>query len=218
MKLKRTTIGEIPEEWELRNLDEIATLFQYGISRLGKKVGAVPILRMNSLEDGRIKTDDLQYLDSDEVDLASYLLERGDILFNRTNSYDWVGQTALFDIGDPYVFASYMLRLRCRPGLADPRFVNAYLNSPSSQARLKRIATRGVSQSNINASSLRSFQVVVPPLHEQTRIADMLETADNLVQVNLSRRLSLERVKTGLMQDLLIGRVRFPEFVNGAST
>ena len=59
----------------------------------GERSGKFPILRMNNLHSGRIVIDDLQY-DLEENDFSQFKLNRNDILFNRTNSIEWVGKSS----------------------------------------------------------------------------------------------------------------------------
>ena len=101
-------------------------------------------------------------------------MQRGDILFNRTNSFELVGRISIFDLSGDFVFASYLIRLRTLPDQLDPFFLNLYLNAGETQMRLKGIATRAVSQSNISATRLKGFAVPVPPLAEQRKIAGVL--------------------------------------------
>ncbi|MFX9665250.1 restriction endonuclease subunit S, partial [Acinetobacter baumannii] len=75
------------------------------------RIGTYPILRMNNLEDGRINTSDLKYIDLDRDDFEKFRLRKGNVLFNRTNSYELVGKTAIFNIDGEFVFASYLIRL-----------------------------------------------------------------------------------------------------------
>jgi Type I restriction modification DNA specificity domain len=124
----------------------------------------------------------LQYADVSTRELESFRVKRGDILFNRTNSFELVGRTAVFDLDGDYVFASYLIRLRTLEAVLDPFFLNAYLNAQRTQRRLKGIATRAVSQSNISASRLRGFVVPVPPLAEQKKIARVLGLVQRAVE------------------------------------
>lgn len=75
-------------------------------------------------------TDDLKYVSANVRDLPRLLLETGDILFNRTNSFELVGKTGTFrgSIG-PFTFASYLIRLRTCPGVL-PEYTNLVPNSP----------------------------------------------------------------------------------------
>src|SRR5262249_5180566 len=108
---KQTEIGEMPESWDLVQLEQVTVKFQYGLSVKGDSEARYPILRMNNVVDGFARAADLQYVDVDEGTFEQFKLNRGDVLFNRTNSFELVGRTGLFDLPGDYVFASYLIRL-----------------------------------------------------------------------------------------------------------
>lgn len=182
-------VGADPADWEVLPLGDLLVLSQYGLSIRGERSGAVPILRMNCQQDGQVVFRNLQFVDLEPRLLSNYRLQDGDLLFNRTNSYELVGRTALFQGEREAVFASYLVRLRVDRTRVHPDFLNLFLNLPSTQERLKGLATRGVSQSNISASKLKTLPVVLPPLDEQWRIAEAL------VAIQSARKVENERIE-----------------------
>jgi type I restriction enzyme S subunit len=72
----------------------------------------------------------------------------------------------------------------------------------------QQLATRVVHQANINATNLQNFDIRLPPLPEQRRIADILSAVDRKLELERRRKEKLERVKKGLMNELLTGRKR----------
>ncbi len=157
---------EIPKGWKLGVLGDVLTRVQYGTSDAVHPSGKTPVLRMMNIEGGRITANNLKYSKLAVDELASIKLEPGDILFNRTNSMEWVGKTGLFSLDGDYVFASYMLRLNVNSSMVTPEFVNRFLNLPLIQYRLKAFATPGVSQANINPTSIKGMPFLIPPLDE----------------------------------------------------
>jgi len=187
-KLKKTEIGEIPEDWEVVRLGEVAREIIYGISKKGEKEGKYPILRMNNLEDGKINCKDLQFVSLESSEFGKFKLEKGDILFNRTNSLDLVGKTALFTLDGDFVFASYLLRIRTIKDQLLPEYLNYYFNFEKTQQDLKSLASRGASQVNISASKLSSFPIPLPPLSEQREIAEILQTIDQKIEIEKRKK------------------------------
>jgi type I restriction enzyme S subunit len=177
-----TILGKLPTEWEVLPLGELLTCAQYGLSVRGNGQGAYPILRMTNQVGGRIVARDLQFTNIDRTDLEKFRVKPGDLLFNRTNSFDLVGRTAIFELEGDFVFASYLIRLRVASDRLFPQFLNLYLNGEETQRRLKTIATRAVSQSNISATRLKGFSVPVPSLHEQRQIAAVLSAVQRAVE------------------------------------
>lgn len=161
--------------WPTVTVDDVVIQSQYGLSVKGSPTGRYPILRMNCQERGRVVYRALQYVDIDEETFEQYRVRTGDILFNRTNSFELVGRTAIVASAQPAVFASYLIRLRIDPSVMLPDYFNFYMNLARTQADLKTLATRGVSQSNISASKLMTFSLPLPPLETQLALIPLLE-------------------------------------------
>lgn len=203
-------------KWPLRSIGSLVRQCQYGLSIPLDGEGKVPVLRMPDIGDGRVNVDvsKLKSTDVTPAEIASCAIKEGDILFNRTNSQALVGKTGIVR-GTPnkqIVFASYLIRLVVKTGV-NPFWLNAILNLPRTQERLKTLATPGVSQWNINSKTLKRFEIVVPPKAEQDQLADLYEA--------IEVRLSAERTKLNVVRDtrfvlareLLSGRVRLPDSI-----
>ncbi len=206
--LRKTEIGPVPERWEVVRLGEIIAATQYGISMRGNREGRYPILRMNNLVEGRVDVSDLQYVDLDEHDLKKFKLKENDLLFNRTNSYELVGKTSIFDLSEDFVFASYLIRVEPNLNKTEAKFLNYYLNWEKTQSRLKMLATRGVSQSNINATKLKDFRIPLPTLRDQATMAHILSSIDQKIAVEENKKRALEALFKTLLNELMTGRRR----------
>ena len=208
VSLKETEIGLIPEKWDIAKVEKVIRGTQYGLSLRGNQQGRYPILRMNNLIDGQVDTSHLQYVDLDEDNFKKFQLNKGDILFNRTNSFELVGKTALFDLGDDFVFASYLIRVAPDIIQLVPEYLNYYFNWNTTQIRLKVLASRGVSQSNINATKLRDFLIPLPPLHIQQKIAKILSTVDEKIETEENKKKALEELSKTLLNNLMTAKIR----------
>ena len=104
----------LPNGWEWCRLGDILIANEYGTSQKADVLnGTIPVLRMNNIKsNGEMCYSNLKYVETNIKDLPKLYLEKGDILFNRTNSYDLVGKTGLFEENSRYTFASYLIRLR----------------------------------------------------------------------------------------------------------
>jgi type I restriction enzyme, S subunit len=208
VQLRETEIGMVPEHWNVEPLGATVRSTQYGLSLRGEAVGSIPILRMNCLINGRVEPHQLQYVSLSERDLTKFRLLPDDVLFNRTNSFELVGKTGLFDLPGDYVFASYLVRITVEASVIMPAFLNLYLNWHATQRRLKNLASRGVSQSNISASKLRTLKLALPTLVEQRRIAETLSALDRKLHVEEARKASLDVLFKTLLQQFMTGRLR----------
>jgi type I restriction enzyme S subunit len=205
---KMTEIGPVPESWEVKPIGEYLTEAQYGISAKGSESGSYAVLRMTNQIQGRISSQNLQYVDLTLDQFQKFRVEREDILFNRTNSFDLVGRTAIFDLEGDFVFASYLIRMRTIAERLRPFFLNHYFNWEDTQLRLKSIATRAISQSNISASRLRGFLVPVPRPEEQTEIVEKLEYVDQKSSIHARKHTILANLFRTLLHQLMTARIR----------
>ena len=97
-----------PKGWEEVTIRDLVTEVKYGTSDKASYVGKYPILRMNNITYlGGWNFSDLKRIDMPEKELPKYLVHKGDILFNRTNSKELVGKTAVYRRDEPMVYAGY---------------------------------------------------------------------------------------------------------------
>lgn len=209
---KETEIGPIPESWTVSQIDDVALRTQYGLSVRGQANGRYPILRMNCQDDGKVVFRDLQFVDLDDATFSAFRLEHGDLLFNRTNSIEHVGRTAIFEHSRQAVFASYLIRLTVDRKRCLPRYLNYYLNWPAVQTNIKKLASRAVGQANINASKLRTVTFPLPPsTDEQRDITALLDAIDRKIDLHKLKRRTLEDFFTALLHELMTGEIRVAE-------
>ena len=164
---------EIPESWEWCMVEDFTYDLQYGTSEKSSAKGEVPVLRMGNITRvGTVDFSDLVY-SSNKDDINKYALIKDDLLFNRTNSSEWVGKTAIFKSDSPAIYAGYLIRVRCI--LVCPDFINFVLNSSYHRDWCNQVKTDAVNQSNINAQKLSKHLIPIPPYKEQLRIANVVE-------------------------------------------
>jgi type I restriction enzyme S subunit len=113
---KQTEVGVIPEDWNVVPLGRLVRSVEYGSSAKSDVRGLVPVLRMGNLQAGQIDWTDLVYTE-DQAEITKYTLRRGDVLFNRTNTIDLVGKTAIYEGEQPAIFAGYLIRINVVPEL-----------------------------------------------------------------------------------------------------
>ena len=203
----KTVIGLAPKSWTVATVSSVVQTFQYGLSVPMKEKGALPILRMGNIQDGEVRMNDLKFVNLDAKQTNPYLLKRGDVLFNRTNSQEWVGKVGIYRHDTPSVFASYIIRLLPDAAKIDNYYLGHVLNSYSAQCRIKRYATPGVQQVNINATNLGKVLIPVPVgrdgLSEQQEIGSILEAAERVVRAHEALFESQRALKASLMHRLL---------------
>ena len=184
---------EIPSSWEWANVGAFTHDLQYGTSEKSSNKGSVPVLRMGNITRlGSIDYSDLVY-SSNEEDIQKYKLQKNDLLFNRTNSSEWVGKTAIFKSEHPTIYAGYLIRVRCI--IVIPDYVNLVMNSSYHRDWCNQVKTDAVNQSNINAQKLSNLLIPIPPYFEQLRIVADVEHWFELID-------TIEQGKTDLLSTI----------------
>lgn len=168
----------VAPRFELVPLGSLTTLVQYGTSqRATGEAAGVPVLRIPNLQAEGWDLSDLKYLRLSPESLALYRLEKGDILFNRTNgSRELVGKCEVFDFDGDWAFASYLIRIRIDHERAIPAFVTAFLNTYWGRRQVEHVS-RQILMSNINTEEIRALRVPLPTLAKQAELLSALEAA-----------------------------------------
>jgi type I restriction enzyme S subunit len=167
-KTEENDSSELPEGWGFVALNKLSASLDYGTSAKSQPSGKMPVLRMGNIQSGRIDWTDLVYT-SDREEIRQYSLEPNTVLFNRTNSPELVGKTAIYRGERPAIFAGYLIRINHLPEL-DPQYLNCCLNTNYAREFCSHVKTDGVSQSNINAQKLGRFELPYCRLPEQHEI------------------------------------------------
>ncbi|MCE9172822.1 restriction endonuclease subunit S [Bacteroides ovatus] len=163
---------EIPQGWEWCRLSLLIYPPKYGTSKKSVLSGLLPVLRMGNIQDGEIVFDKLVY-SNDLDDNKKLLLQYGDLLFNRTNSAELVGKTAIFRGQRNAIFAGYLILLR--PIFINSEYLNLLLNTPYARDYCNEVKTIGVQQCNINAEKISNLLIPVPNLHETVAIVEKVK-------------------------------------------
>jgi len=164
--------------WNIKRIGDVVTDVRYGTSNPAVEGGKYPYLRMNNLtNDGHLDLSDLKYIDISDEDLEKCVVRKGDVLFNRTNSIDLVGKTAVFDLSEDMVIAGYIIRVRLNDELL-PEVLSQYMNLEVLKTILRSMAKGAVNQANINAQELQSIKVYIPDMKLQKSFVEMKEQVD----------------------------------------
>lgn len=203
---------EIPQGWEWCRLRDVIYPPKYGTSSKSLSNGDVPVLRMGNIQDGEVVYDKLVFSNNVE-DNRKYLLQDGDLLFNRTNSAELVGKTAIFKGNRHVIYAGYLILLR--PIKTNSEYLNYIFSSPYVRSYCKEIKTIGVQQCNINAEKVSQLLVPIAPFEEQMRIVDKIkEVVPSVDKYSISQynldllNVSLsECLKKSILQEAIQGRL-----------
>mgnify|MGYP000812823862 CR=1 FL=1 len=169
---------ENQKNWQVVKIGDIATDVRYGTSKPAVEGGKYPYLRMNNLTvDGGLDLNNLKYIDIPDNEIEKCVVRKGDILFNRTNSIDLIGKTAVFNLLDDMVIAGYIIRIRLNNQIL-PDVFSQYMNLEVMKKVLRGMAKGAVNQANINAQELQSIKVYIPNMELQKQYVEFKEEID----------------------------------------
>jgi len=199
-------------DWEITPLQEcIKGTGQYGINKpaIDFNPNLPRYLRITDIDDnGFLKFDNLKSVETDKY--GNYLLKEGDIVFARTGNT--VGKSYLYKKGDGLlVFAGYLIRFRPKPEILRPKYLKYYTESNIYWNWVNVISQRS-GQPGVNSSEYKKLPILLPPLIEQDKIVQILSTWDQAITTLEKLINAKKQCKKALMQQLLTGKKRFPEF------
>lgn len=189
--------------WQEKTIDELCTSLKYGTSKKSNPEGSVVVLRMGNLQNGEIDWSNLMYTD-DKDDIEKYLLKKGDVLFNRTNSPELVGKTSIYRGEYPAIYAGYLIKLDYGKDIIG-EYLNYIMNSTKAKHYCYTVKTDGVSQSNINAKKIGAFEIPVPTIEEQQEIVNILDKL--LAKYNKIKNLEQQLEKIELLKKAILAKV-----------
>lgn len=142
-----------------------------------------PIYRMNEIHNMLCDLNVDKYADISHEEYTNFALNSGDVLFNRTNSFEWVGRTGIYyktDDDDKRVFASYLVRFNPTEETILPEYLCAYLNCKYGVWDIKRRARQSINQTNVNPEEVKEIEIPLLDKDIQSKIKDCFILANDL--------------------------------------
>ena len=196
------------KEWECGRISDIIVKTQYGTStKANENEGEYAVLRMNNITyRGNWDLRALKYIDLDEKDRKKYLVYKGEVLFNRTNSKELVGKTAVYKREEPMAYAGYLVKA-IPNNRANGQFIASYMNTKYIKSLLFNMAKNIVGMANINAEEFKSIKVYIPPIELQNHFAEMVENIEKQKELLNKSLAELETNFNSLMQRAFRGEL-----------
>ena len=187
--------------WETGRISDIIVKTQYGTStKANETEGEYAVLRMNNITySGNWDFKSLKYVDLDEKDRKKYLVYKGEVLFNRTNSKELVGKTAVYKREKPMAYAGYLVKATPN-NRANGQFIASYMNTKYTKSLLFNMAKNIVGMANINAEEFKNIKVYIPPIEIQDQFAEIVENIEKQKELLNESLVELENNFNSLMQ------------------
>jgi type I restriction enzyme S subunit len=216
---RETELGIFPQMWRIMTVEEVAESAIDG--PFGSKLKTehyvdqpgVRVVRLQNIGNGIFDDSDKAYVSREHArSLKRHEVLSGDLLVASLGDETHpVGRACQYPDGhSPAINKADCFRVRVREEVAHPRFVMHLLNCPDTRKDIGGLV-QGVTRDRINLTNLKRVRLPIPPKDEQVRIVNRLRSESNHIAAEGTYRSKLQSLKTGLMQDLLTGRVRVPE-------
>ena len=172
------TYPDNPFGWNTGKIQDVVSNVRYGSSRPAVEGGKYPYLRMNNITyAGELDLTDTKRIDVPDSELDKCTVQRGDVLFNRTNSKELVGKTCVYNRDDMMVLAGFVIRVRVNERIL-PEFLVAFLNTAFSKQMLLGMCKTAIGQANINAKEMQNIGLYIPPIALQEQFVDLKKQTD----------------------------------------
>lgn len=176
-----TAIPFVNPNLEYRPIGKCLLSSQYGISiSMNEEGKGFPIYRMNEIHNLLCDLDVSKFADISLEELATFVLRDRDVLFNRTNSFEWVGRTGIYYNNDDVnrVFASYLVRLTPNISIILPEYLTTFLNTRFGMADIRRRARQSINQTNVNPEEVKEIKIPILDMEFQQEVATRLQSAN----------------------------------------
>jgi type I restriction enzyme S subunit len=217
MEFKDSALGEIPKSWEVV---EIQKLINQGriISHLDGNHGGlypsadefinegIPYIGANCFLNNRVDFSKCKHLSMERsLKFKKGVAKNGDVLFAHNAT---VGPVAFLETNLDFVILSTTATYyRLDNKTIDAKYWMFFLSSPIFKTQYEKVMGQST-RNQVPITMQRTFYSVLPSFEEQKEISEILNTADNKLEILLEKKNQYQELKQGLMQQLLTGKLR----------
>lgn len=208
---QETAIGWIPREWAVQNLGSMARIIS-GVT-LGSKESVsggfeAPYLRVANVQDGYLDLTDIKTVRITRKVLEQLRLQLGDVLMNEGGDFDKLGRGAVWsgEIED-CVHQNHVFRVRTDSSTLLPYFLAFYSESSFGKKYFLISSKQSTNLASINSTQLNAYPISLPSREEQQAIIERISAANSRIEQMRAEAGKLRNQKSGLMHDLLTGKV-----------
>jgi type I restriction enzyme S subunit len=193
--------------WDIGKIGDLLESATYGTSEKANSIGSYAVLRMNNItRSGAIDLKDLKYMYLEEKHLDRFLVKAGDVLFNRTNSADLVGKTAIYRMNTPVAYAGYLIRLRVNE-MANGEYIAGFLNTKYAKKELRLMCKSIIGMANINAKEIQAMRIPITPIALQEQFATRISKLEKLKASNIAALAKHNQLFASLQNQAFTGQL-----------
>lgn len=204
-----------PVGWKKTALDHVAEV-QTGIAK-GKPINGaavtVPYLRVANVQDGHVDLSVMKEISLKPSEVDRYSLRKGDVLFTEGGDFDKLGRGTVWNGEiEPCLHQNHVFAVRPKPDRLLPEFLAFQAASQYGRRYFQLSSKQSTNLASINSTQLKQFPVLLPPLPEQRKIAEILRTWDEAIEkLEALRAANLQR-RIWMRTHLFTGRTRLPGY------
>lgn len=208
---QETPIGWIPKEWALRTLGTMSNIAS-GITLNSKfspdQSVSIPYLRVANVQDGYLDLVEMKEVQVSKQTVARYALQKGDVLMNEGGDFDKLGRGTVWpgEI-EPCIHQNHVFRVRTENAVIRPFFLAYWSQSSHGKKYFLLSSKQSTNLASINSKQLNAYPIGVPTLKEQKAIEDRVGSVIAKISSFRVECSKLKKQKSGLMHDLLTGKV-----------
>jgi len=196
----------VPGHWEKVRIEDVSETVTRGKQPTYVEEGGIPVLNQSCIYWDGYHEDELKRLDENVAEgwKDKYFVQENDVLINSTGKGTLGRAICWSGLSEEVALDSHITRVAVNQEKISPEYLRYYLESRWGQTMLYVYCVSGsTGQIELSKTDLLSMPILVPPISEQRRIADMLSTVDSLIQQTDEIIDKTTELKRGLMQDLL---------------
>lgn len=224
-EFKDSSLGRIPVEWEVKELNKIVESAVDGPFGSNLKTEhyvdepGVRVLRLQNIGNGLFIGDDIAWIDEEHAKkLQKHLAVPGDLLIASLGDDKYLyGRACVFNGDDVAIVKADVFRIRLKQDVATSAYISYLFNFHRWRKPLIGLA-QGVTRDRVNLTNLLTVILPTPKADEQHRIVDVLRSQTNAMEEATRSLSKLQSLKTALMQDLLTGDVSVANLLDEQST
>tara|TARA_R110002073_G_scaffold245043_1_gene407190 strand:+ start:4231 stop:5307 length:1077 start_codon:yes stop_codon:yes gene_type:complete len=213
-RFKKTEIGEIPADWEVVRLEDVAKVF----NGKGRKSGGswLRVFKTKHVYDGDLRLDQPEYVPDDiAADVPEWAYLRSGDTVTPNMAHATIGRISFVPrVEEKWACDAQVMVIRTlNPKVINSRYIYEVLSGHRGRTQILGREVGSIfgparGQTHLYPKDVGSIEIALPPENEQSEIASMCEQFDSAIAVNKARLLPLGQIKRGLMNDLLTGKVR----------
>tara|TARA_R110000868_G_scaffold411622_3_gene706494 strand:+ start:9503 stop:10717 length:1215 start_codon:yes stop_codon:yes gene_type:complete len=207
-EFKKSPLGNIPKSWEFVKLSEICDEIFLGLTSKVDYVesGGFPFVRTTDIKYGKLSFENIKHISEQQHKklTKNRITKKGDVLVSKSGT---LGTCAIVDVDFEFSTYESIITIQPKSELLSNKFLLQILQDTDVQKRMIGARVGGI-VGHLNLMTFRKLIIPLPSLNEQLHISELLSLVDQKLVVLSKKKSYYQKLKKGLMQQLLTGKVR----------